>query len=60
MTEFSAQELAKVKEERGLNSQQLNALQKAAYQYGDHLSKQELIDTFRKLGYMPQLLEQDL
>lgn len=60
MSQFTAAEVAKIKEERGLNAQQLNALQNAAYQYGKKATKQELLDNFRKLGYLVPLFEEDL
>ena len=57
MSEFTAQEVARMKEERGLGVEQVNALQKAAFQYGGKLTKQELLDNFRKLGYLVNLFE---
>ena len=39
---------------------QINALQKAAFQYGSKVEKQDLLDNFRRLGYMINLFEQDL
>ena len=60
MSQFTAQELAQIKEERNLNAQQLIALQKAATSYSDKISKQDLLDSFRKLGYIVDLFEEDL
>ena len=60
MSEFTPQEIAKIKEERGLGVDQVNALQKAAFQYSGKISKQELLDNFRKFGYLVPLFEEDL
>lgn len=55
MSEFSPQELNRIKEERGLKPDQLAALQRAASTYKGKLSKEELLDTFRRLGYIVSL-----
>ena len=55
MSEFSPQELNRIKEERGLKPDQLAALQRAATTYKGKLSKEELLDTFRRLGYIVSL-----
>ena len=46
-----------MKDERGLSVEQINALQKAAFQYGGKLNKQDLLDNFRRLGYLVNLFE---
>lgn len=60
MSDFSPQELAKIKEERGLNQEQLGTLTRAAANYRGKASKEELLDTFRRLGYISRLFEEDL
>lgn len=60
MSEFTSQELNRIKEERNLDAQQLIALQKAATSYGGKIGKNELLDNFRTLGYNVFLFEEDL
>lgn len=52
MSAFTIQELTAIKEERNLSTQQLLALQNAANTYAGKVTKQELLDSFRRLGYM--------
>lgn len=60
MSEFSLPEVGKLMDERGLNGEQITALQRAAKEYAGKISKEELLVTFRSLGYIPRLLEDDL
>jgi transcriptional regulator with XRE-family HTH domain len=60
MSDFTAQELARIKEERGLNQQQLASLHRAAHQYAGKITKDELLDSFRRIGYISTLFEEDL
>lgn len=60
MSDFTPQELARIKEERGLNQAQLNCLQRAATQYAGKVNKTELLNIFRGLGYMASMFEEDL
>ena len=60
MSEFTSQEISKIKEERGLNQDQVSALQRLSAQYKGKISKNDLLDNFRRFGYMSNLLEEDL
>lgn len=60
MAELTAAELNKIREERNLNQQQLDTLQKAVRKYHARASKEEILNTFRRLGYNSNLFETDL
>ena len=59
-SEFTPQELSRIKEERGLNNEQIQTLQKMAKTYRNSISKEQLLDTFRTFGYRSSMLEADL
>lgn len=60
MAELTAQELNKIREERNLNQQQLDTLQKAVRKYHTRASKEEILNTFRRFGFNSNLFEIDL
>jgi aminoglycoside phosphotransferase family enzyme len=60
MSQLSAEEINVLLKERKLNNEQLTALQAAVQTYHGSASKEEIIATFRRLGFMPSLLDADL
>lgn len=60
MSEFTQQELGRIREERGLTYEQLATLQRLTREYSAKVSKEEILDTYRRLSYIGALLEDDL
>jgi uncharacterized protein YktA (UPF0223 family) len=60
MAEFTPLEVAKLKEERNLTNDQIVFLQRIIKQFSTKITKEELINTYRKLGYNSKIMETDL
>lgn len=60
MSQLTAEEINVLLQERKLTNEQLTALQSAVQTYHGKASKEEIIATFRRLAFMPSLLEADL
>jgi NTP pyrophosphatase (non-canonical NTP hydrolase) len=60
MAEYTREELIRIKEERNISQLQINNLQRLVKEYAGKVTKEEILDTYRRLGYIATLLEEDL
>ena len=60
MTELTGFEIRQLKEERSLTTEQVAFLQNMLRKYGSYSCKEDIINNYRKFGYMSEMLERDL
>ena len=59
-SEFTVKELSRIRQERSLTQEQISTLEKASTNYKGKISKEDLLDTFRRMGYLVSMFEEDL
>jgi hypothetical protein len=60
MADFTPAEVERMREDRGLSSDQIGFIQNQIKQYKGQITKEELLNVYRRLGYMSNLLADDL
>lgn len=60
MSEFTPAEVDRLREERGFSSDQISFIQSQIKQYSGQITKEELLNVYRRLGYKSNLLADDL
>lgn len=60
MSTLTKQDISSLKEEYSLTPEQIKFFEKTLNQYSAHISKDQLLNTYRMFGFIDSLLEEDM